>query len=723
MPGALFARLMRFKLSAKLPVLILILALGASAVIGIIAYTKSASELQVSADRKLKALQNARQEYLASYLESISQDLRIFSTSAIVKQALRDFTEAYAGFGGQAETELQRLYISDNPHPVGQKEELDAASDGSNYSQHHARYHPFFRKLLRERGYYDIFLFDLDGNLVYTVFKELDYATNLVEGEWRDSDLGNAFRAARDSANPEAQSFFDFRPYGPSHGAPASFISTSVLNDGGEKIGVLTFQMPIGRINEIMQSRVGMGESGETYIVGADFLMRSDSRFSEDSTILKTEVDSVTVRKALAGRTGVEVTPDYRGVPVRSAYGPMQFLGTTYAVMAEIDEAEILAPVAAMRAFLGILGLVIAIVVVVAGILVSRLVTKPLASMTTAMRQLADGDMDVEVPAAGRPDEIGAMADALQVFKDNAQAFDKMSQDRQEEQSRNAESIHERFRTLSEALDAVLKSAVADITEKMGAVSAGAEGISRSASNVSQTSAVAASAAEKAESNVKTVATSAQEMSTAIEEVSRQVSRSTEIAAGASQQAESTNQTVKSLADAADSIGNVVDLISDIAEQTNLLALNATIEAARAGEAGKGFAVVASEVKSLANQTAKATEQIANQIETMRGATGEAVSAIGEIGKTVNEINEIASVIAGSVSEQETTVKEIAGNAQQVAAGNQEVSSRIAEVSKVSAESEAETEKVRHSAEEVATRMLDLQSSLGEIVKDAASAA
>ena len=709
------------KLAFKLPAFILLLALVSAFAVGVSAYRKSAEQLLLSAEAKLHAVVESREAHMASYLDSISQDLRVIADNHMTIDAIEDFTASYAELGPGAEATLQRLYIDDNPHPTGQKEELDFASDGSRYSEHHGLYHLFFRSLLRERQYYDIFLFDGDGNLVYTVFKELDYATNLNSGKWRDTDLGNAFRAAQAAEQPGAQSFFDFRPYAPSHDAPASFISTPVFDREGAKIGVLVFQMPIGQINGIMQNRAGLGESGETYLVGDDFLMRSDSRFSEESTILGTEVETETARKALAGEHGIEVTPDYRGVPVMSAYRPLDFLGVSYAILAEVDEAEILAPVADMRNFMLLAGLIVALVVSAFGYWVARSVTLPIGAMTRAMLALAEGDKSVAVPATERGDEIGSMAGALQVFKDNAEKVERLTAEQQEQERRNAESMRQKFEGLSSALDEVSQKAVAEITGKTKEMTETAEHMSHSASAVSQQSSAVAAASEEATANVQTVASAAQEMAAAIEEVTRLVVRSSEITNRASDHAESTNATVQSLAQAAEKIGDVIKLISDIAEQTNLLALNATIEAARAGEAGKGFAVVASEVKSLANQTAKATEEIAGQIGSMRDVTGEAVTAIEAIGTTIGEITEIAATISAAVTEQEATVKEIATNAQQVAQGNQEVSSNITKVSAASAESESQAASLRGAAEVISKQTAGLQEELGEIVKSAAA--
>ena len=185
-------------------------------------------------------------------------------------------------------------------------------------------------------------------------------------------------------------------------------------------MGVLVFQMPIGRINDIMQQQEGMGESGETYIVGADGFMRSDSRFSEESTILKTQVSGATVDKGLAGERGVEIVLDYRGIPVMSAYTPVEFFGTKWVVLAEIDEAEVLLPVVELRNFLIIAALILLAVAGLLGVFAARQVTSPLARITEAIDKVAGGDLAAEIPGTGRSDEIGEMAKSLVSIRDSA---------------------------------------------------------------------------------------------------------------------------------------------------------------------------------------------------------------------------------------------------------------------------------------------------------------
>lgn len=231
--------------------------------IGVPSYISAKLQLQHEEGAKLTALNEVRVEALTDYLNSIVQDIESLRVSAQTHEALRDFTRTWEAIETDRTAYLQKHYINDNPNPAGQKEKLDFAADGSPYSDVHRKHHPFFRKFLQERGYYDIFLFDRKGDLVYTVFKELDYATNLMRGKYRDTDLGRAFESALAKDAAAAPSFYDFKPYAPSADAPASFISVPIRDAAGELLGVLVFQMPIDRINSVMGSTAGLGETGE----------------------------------------------------------------------------------------------------------------------------------------------------------------------------------------------------------------------------------------------------------------------------------------------------------------------------------------------------------------------------------------------------------------------------------------------------------------------------
>ncbi len=320
-------------------------------------------------------------------------------------------------------------------------------------------------------------------------------------------------------------------------------------------------------------------------------------------------------------------------------------------------------------------------------------IAKPIVAMTGAMARLAGGDKTITVPALGRTDEIGQMADAVEVFKQNAIEMDRLAEEQRQEQERKEarqQAVEGYIKSFDESVSGLLGILASAATEMRST----AEGMSATAEETSRQSTAVAAASEQASSNVQTVASAAEELASSVAEISRQVAESTEIAGQAVSEASRTNAEVEGLAEAAKKIGNVVDLISEIAEQTNLLALNATIEAARAGEAGKGFAVVASEVKSLANQTAKATEEIASQITAMQAATGTAVEAIGGISGTIAKISEIATMIASAVEEQGVATQEIARNVQQAAAGTSEVSSNITGVTQAASQTGAASAQV-----------------------------
>jgi len=303
-------------------------------------YWKDVGKETRQASRDLLTLMELRSSALKKYLSTIRSEAVLWSSHERIQTAFLEFSDAWKGLGKDQERVLKKFYIEDNPHPVGKKHRLDDAKDGSAYSKVHARRHPWLRRFLEYHGYYDVFLFDRDGNLIYTTFKESDFTTNLATGRWKGSGLGKVFRTARAAKIPDFVAFQDFASYGPSQDAPASFVASPIFTDG-VPVGVFALQVPADRIEKVMQFTAGMGETGETYLVGRDLLMRSDSRFSEESTILRTTVDTETVHLALQGESGVQITPDYRGIRVLSAYGPLKFEGVTWAVMAEIDEAEI----------------------------------------------------------------------------------------------------------------------------------------------------------------------------------------------------------------------------------------------------------------------------------------------------------------------------------------------------------------------------------------------
>jgi methyl-accepting chemotaxis protein len=317
---------------------------------------------------------------------------------------------------------------------------------------------------------------------------------------------------------------------------------------------------------------------------------------------------------------------------------------------------------------------------VVAGTMIGRSISIPINELTNVMGELAEDNTDVRVHYIENKDEIGRMARAVRVFRENAIEVKRLTAAQAEADRKAAE---DKARMLADVA-AQIENSIGAIAQRMAAaadqVKTSARSLSASADQASNQSNAVAGASEQASANVQTVASATEELSSSVMEIGRQVTTSTEIAGRAVAEVQTTNTKVQGLAQAAGQIGDVVAIISDIAEQTNLLALNATIEAARAGEAGKGFAVVASEVKNLASQTAKATDEISAQIAEIQSATDDAVAAILAIGKVIEEISNVTHGIAAAVEEQGAATQEIARNVEQAAIGTQEVSSNIAGV-------------------------------------------
>ncbi|PCI59798.1 MAG: methyl-accepting chemotaxis protein [Kordiimonadales bacterium] len=719
----------KLNISTRLPLVVVLIVMLTSAAVSLFAFFRAGAEVENQVKERLQVVLEARKSELGSYLKSIQEDLGLVAENKFTLQALNAFSAGWNAVEGDARRELQRIYITENPNPTGEKDKLyDAGQDGV-YNQAHKEFHPWFHALQQRRGYYDVFLFDTEGNLVYSVFKELDYATNLNTGEYKNTDLGNVYRAAMRAGVDGSDSFFDFRPYAPSNGDAASFIGRAIPNDSGGAAGVLVFQMPIDRINDIMQKTEGMGESGEAYIVGDDRLMRSDSRFSEESTILKTKIDGATTDAALAGRSGIEIIEDYRGIDVVSSYAPLSFEGVRWAILAEIDVEEMEEPIVAIAWVMIAIAFAFSVVMAGAGFVFARTITVPIGKMVVVMGDLAEGNTDIDIPYQELSDEVGDMARTVHILKDNlierhrlreeAEA-EKAARHEQREDRRQRETARKELELSREREEAEAKEAVnrrmtslilefdSQTSELLKAASSVAAELGGSARSMSTTaektnglSATVAAAAEEATVNVQTVASATEELSASISEIGQQIGRSTAANAAAASKSVEAGAVMTELEAASGAITEVIKLINDIAKQTNLLALNATIEAARAGDAGKGFAVVASEVKSLAGQTAQATEQIATHIRSVQEKTQVAARSMEEISAAVKESADLASAVSASVEQQRAATDEIARNIQEAAVGTQDVNQNIVSVSQVASEAMKASSQVLDSSGEV----------------------
>ena len=485
---------LRLTIGAKIVLGSTLVAAIAIAVTGFVSYSLAKSSLEDDAFSQLTAVREMKASQIEDYFQLITDQVVTMSEDRMIVDAMREFESSFASLGRELDIDdaaledrsgrlsqyyrsefvprlvsnllrdvpvdfyvpkdpgaqlLQSLYIGDNPYALGSKYLLDDAADGSRYSATHATYHPIIRDFLETFGYYDIFLVDVNsgGHIVYTVFKEVDFGTSLLSGPYADTAFAEVYRAAAEADEPSYTKLVDFEPYHPSYNAPAAFIASPIF-DGDTKLGVLVFQMPIDRINGIMTngerwSEMGLGESGETYLVGEDLRLRNQSRFliedSENyfkmiediglpnstiarirnygSTIGLQSVDTPGTRAALGGESGRRIFPDYRGVSVLSAFKPLQIPDLKWVIMSEIDEAEAFAPITRLARGVGLATLGLAVLVSVIALALSRTITRPVGRLSENAAELALGNLDVAIDTGGA-DEIGDLARSFSTMRD-----------------------------------------------------------------------------------------------------------------------------------------------------------------------------------------------------------------------------------------------------------------------------------------------------------------
>ncbi len=727
----------------KIPVFFIGLLLISTIVLVALASNQMQSALLEEAKNKLDLSRVAKSIEVRNYFSALDDNLLLIASNPNTVGALTDLNDAWLDMGDNQTEQLQDLYIHQNQFGPGKRQMLDAAPDDSYYSSVHAVFHPWFRSLQKARGLYDVFLFDLDGNLVYSVSKETDFATNFLQGQWKDSGLGSVYRTVLQSNNPEYVGFSDFAPYGPSEGAPASFLARAVFDADGTMIGVMAYQLPLDQLNVTMTQRAGMGETGETYLVGPDRLMRTDSRFSEKSAVLRQRVDTEAARKAIAGKPGVEVIENYTGTTVVSSFQPIDFRGTRWGLIAEISEAELRSLIEQKIWVVFLTSLGVILVLGAAGYVIGARLVTPISNISDVAGALANGQLETAIPYGNNKDEVGELAVSISKFRDSvleaiqlredAEEADRArqiaEQNAKEEQRQRAaererqqiehdrqliEQQHMERSKMADQFEAAVASIITDVMEKAELLKQSANLVDQSARDTAQRSSESYKDSQEAGTSVNSVAGSAAGMSQAIEEINARVQQASDNTRSANTAAADAVGQVDLLDGVAQKVGAVVKLINDIAEQTNLLALNATIEAARAGDAGKGFAVVASEVKSLANQTASATHEIEQQIDEMLAATQNATTSVRGVTSKISLIDEIAAEISSAVQQQSSETSEI-GRAAAVAA---EMTNRVADSIDAVGLAARANASTMSSVEEAASELLELAVGLDGQVKE-----
>jgi len=721
--------------------------LAVTVVLGWFSYSSAQEALNKQLESKLVSRREAKKTELESYFQTVNDQLLSQAQSNMLVSAAIDFNEAFAqqsfagpdaieSFGSDAERSLddyyqndyanrykekntgksvdvdsivsslgerakwfQYYYISDNEEALGEKDNMLSSSLGGSYDEVHELYHPAIQAFLKRFGFYDIFIIDPEtGDVVYSVYKELDYATNLDSGPYRNSGLAQAYRAAKALGDSREVAVVDFKPYLPSYNDNAAFAATPILDIDGNQQGILVYQMALDRINQLMtlnqdwQSQ-GYGKTAELYLVGDDQHMRSDSRvfvespnafkqwgynssfgqsstdtvLAKGTTIAAVPVNTPAGKAIAAGRTGVSHYENYMGEKVIGAYTPLNINGLKWGIVAEIYQDEAFQAVESLGELIALYGgitfVAVLIVAIAVGLWFAHGLSRPISRLSETVAEIsANNDLTLSISEAG-DEEVSQAASSVNALirrlRDNFLQISSSSG----QLAQSADGMSELMNTNLQEIDAQNRECMK---------------VAQSATQLEQ-------AAHEVARNASETAVQTREANTISGRLADMVERSVASTQAVAGEIGSANEAMETLAERTSDIGSVLDVIQEIAEQTNLLALNAAIEAARAGEQGRGFAVVADEVRNLARRTQDATGEISSMIEGLQSDSGVAVSAmrtglekvksnvaeaesskeaLAETMDIVRKISLMNEQVATAAEEQSEVIKEITGSTQ-----------------------------------------------------------
>ncbi|MCP5373812.1 MAG: PAS-domain containing protein [Hyphomicrobiales bacterium] len=406
------------RLTRKLPLVMVGLAVGASLVTGFLALTKFERELKRSEQSQLVALLEARSAELTRFFAAMRAELVLYARNPAVQEAMAEFASAYATLDLQADAAgyLTAAYSGNGKWHTA---DSDADRYADYYRQVHEEFHPWLLESRINRDLRDILFIDPQGNVIYSTAKSADFGADLTQGALAKTALGDVFRRIKPNPTGLSTATMDLAAYGPADGAPVMFMAAPVFSRTQNWIGIAVLEIPVTPINAILAAKRGMGETGETYVIGGDYLMRSQSRFIPDSTVLKVRVDGSAARRAMAGESDVGLTTDYRGTPVYSAFAPVSVGDFPWALLSEVDEEEVQARVRSARTDMLWILTSMAAVLLLIGTFMARRVARPIGRVTKAMTGLATGNLEVRVDGRGRADEIGMLVRSFETLREN----------------------------------------------------------------------------------------------------------------------------------------------------------------------------------------------------------------------------------------------------------------------------------------------------------------
>ena len=759
----------------------------AAGIIGYLSYQSAKSAVQERVTAQLDSLRVVQAQQIKSYFETLKQTMLVTSANPTVREQFKRLRDAYptvastltvpadeqraavrdyftTSFSDEFKTRnagktvdmaalvdslpasaiaLQYLYIAKNANKLGEKNRLDVSDlDSTDYTATHAQFQPWVRKVIDQYGLYDFFLVDMNGDVVYTYFKEADFATSLVDGPYSGSNIGDAYQQARDSDDPNAVYLADYRPYIPSYDDQAAFLSVPIFDSAvgaeGQKIGVFIVQVPIAQVNDVMTFRKdwvgsGLGETGQTLLVGADSLSRSISRelvqnskdyletlkangvnaayiqaiSARSSDIGTRELKSEGISQSIASKTGAATYKNHLGRDVLGSYGPVNILGLSWNTIAEIDQAEAFLPAQALLKRIGVAALGTTAVLALLGFIfasaLARSINKPIAHLQSTIQEVTSGNLDARTKMLPT-DELGQLGNAFDTLLDD-RVSTLVSAAHENEIMNNSVidimqslgQIAQNDLTIKVPVTGDVTGAIADAinfvtTETSGAlrqVLGISANVARASTQVRQRAADVMAAAEKNGVEVSSTSRELEGAASALNEIAGQAQSANEAAERAisatgqalkivsetvhgvalsRDQIRETEKRLKRLGERSQEITTVVNIINQIAERTSVLALNAGMQAAAAGDAGRGFALVADEVKRLAESARDATRQIGTLVNGIQADSGDTIRTMNETISQVVEISKLAERAGEQMEKTLSATDGLVGSVREIAA-------------------------------------------------------